>query len=197
MGTRNLTMVINKEGETKVAQYGQWDGHPSGQGVEALQFLHECDLNKFNESLRNIVFITQEEAEEINEMSDWLSVYPWLSRDLGAKILDAVYSGKFKRKNYPYEDEIINCEIDKLQDRSDFANDSLFCEWAYVVDLSKNTFEVYEGFVKEPIKEDERFYAGKSNDSGYYPIKMVKSFDLSSLPSVNEFLSMVEPQEEE
>ena len=25
MGTRNLTMVINQEGEKKVAQYGQWD----------------------------------------------------------------------------------------------------------------------------------------------------------------------------
>ena len=24
MGTRNLTMVINQEGEKKVAQYGQW-----------------------------------------------------------------------------------------------------------------------------------------------------------------------------
>ena len=28
MGTRNLTCVF-KDGEYKVAQYGQWDGYPS------------------------------------------------------------------------------------------------------------------------------------------------------------------------
>ena len=40
MGTRNVTMVIHK-GETKVAQYGQWDGTPDGQGVTILGFLSE------------------------------------------------------------------------------------------------------------------------------------------------------------
>lgn len=30
MGTRNLTMLIS-DGETKVAQYGQWDGYPGEQ----------------------------------------------------------------------------------------------------------------------------------------------------------------------
>ena len=36
MGTRNLTKVIDSNGVTKVAQYGQWDGYPSGQGLNAL-----------------------------------------------------------------------------------------------------------------------------------------------------------------
>jgi len=32
MGTRHLSMAYNKGGEVKVAQYGQWDGYPEGQG---------------------------------------------------------------------------------------------------------------------------------------------------------------------
>jgi hypothetical protein len=52
MGTRNLTMVISK-GEYKIAQYGQWDGYPSGQGSVVLNFLMnlDVDLNKFRDTL--------------------------------------------------------------------------------------------------------------------------------------------------
>ena len=35
MGTRHLVAVIHKD-EYKVAQYGQWDGYPSGQGDTVL-----------------------------------------------------------------------------------------------------------------------------------------------------------------
>ena len=35
MGTRGLTMVVSK-GKTRVAQYGQWDHYPSGQGRTAF-----------------------------------------------------------------------------------------------------------------------------------------------------------------
>lgn len=38
MGTRNLTVVI-KKAKPVVAQYGQWDGYPSGQGATVLNFL--------------------------------------------------------------------------------------------------------------------------------------------------------------
>lgn len=37
MGTRGLTMVIC-DGETKVAQYGQWDHYPEGNGITCLEF---------------------------------------------------------------------------------------------------------------------------------------------------------------
>ena len=38
MGTRSLTAVV-LNGKYKVAQYAQYDGYPSGQGAEALEFV--------------------------------------------------------------------------------------------------------------------------------------------------------------
>ena len=52
MGTRNLTMVISN-GETKVAQYGQWDGYPSGNGVIVLEFLTSTNLEEFKNKLND------------------------------------------------------------------------------------------------------------------------------------------------
>ena len=38
MGTQNLTSVWF-EGKYRIAQYGQFDGYPSGQGLTVLHFL--------------------------------------------------------------------------------------------------------------------------------------------------------------
>ena len=45
MGTRNLTCVV-VEGQHRIAQYGQWDGHPDGQGATALNFIRAVVTGK-------------------------------------------------------------------------------------------------------------------------------------------------------
>ena len=65
MGTRHLICVV-KNGEYKVAQYGQWDGQPSGQGADILNFLkNEMDRAKFNNQIEALSFATEEELEQM------------------------------------------------------------------------------------------------------------------------------------
>ena len=57
MGTRNLTVVKYKD-EYKIAQYGQWDGYPNGQGVTILSFLlKEGNIEKLKKALERVRFI--------------------------------------------------------------------------------------------------------------------------------------------
>jgi hypothetical protein len=211
MGTRNLTMVISN-GETKVAQYGQWDGYPSGNGVIVLDFLHSTNLDEFKKKLNKVIFVNGNKEKEIQNWlksigceNGWMNgdqsklyqeKYPYLTRDNGARILEMIRDGE--------EDEIW------ITDSTDFAGDSLFCEWAYLIDLDNNKLEVYEGFNKEPLTIEDRFFylmqeaqsenkdrAEHGIDSEYYPIKMIKSYDLNYLPLEDEFLNDLTKQQEQ
>ena len=70
MGTRNLTMVVDKTGETKIAQYGQWDGYPFGQGLTVLHFLSDKNsVDKLQEKLKLVRFL------DIDVDKDFIDAY--------------------------------------------------------------------------------------------------------------------------
>jgi hypothetical protein len=139
MGTRNLTKVIDADGITRVAQYGQWDGYPEYTGTRILDFIKEHQmLEKIEKSLVKATFATQEELAEISKpfvndedmMSfeqgqDFSIMYPSLTRDTGCDILRVlVYS------NGPIA----------LADESDFESDDLFCEGVYTLNYQTREF---------------------------------------------------------
>jgi hypothetical protein len=188
MGTRNLT-VVAIDGQYKVAQYGQWDGYPDGQGKTVWEFLRTMDRPLFESKVRAASYATVEELQAnwteagADPDSEWVTrdiaerleeLYPQFSRNTAAEVLALI-------QNAP--------EGIKLQDDLIFARDSLFCEWAYVIDLDKNTFEVFKGFNKEPLDVTERFYSLQEEGMEYYPIRKAATFDLNNLPDYYAFLN--------
>lgn len=178
MGTRNLT-VVKHNGEYKIAQYGQWDGYPSGQGITVLEFLRKNDLETFKQRLKDIRYYTEGELKVLEvkyaNSNKWKEELPELSRDVGAEVLSLVMDG-----------------ANRLQNHITFAGDSLMCEYGYVVDFDKNVFEVYEGFNTEEVT-DGRFLSNdesltSSSLNKYHPIILIKSYNLNNLPTNEAFL---------
>lgn len=209
MGTRNLTIVVHN-GIYKIAQYGQWDGYPDGQGLIVLQF-----CKKFLNSPQGIeTFVNQIKTktytpteEEINNFWKDLGVdieackgyvtfdvsekfnkkYPSLSRNTAAEVLEMIITAEEK---IPLTNSI------------EFALDSLFCEWAYVIDLDSMELEVYKGFNKNSLNEADRFFkmeiesrenmsAEKIMKNEYSAIKIVTKFSLYFLPTEEEFINTI------
>jgi hypothetical protein len=85
MGTRHHQKVINKQGELKVSQYGQWDGYPNGQGFDILNYLKQGNLDKYQEELDKLHLITDEEVKIVATDPKWQENYPYMSRDCGAQ----------------------------------------------------------------------------------------------------------------
>ena len=174
MGTRNSTLVkINHE--YVVAQYGQWDGYPEGQGKTILETLLSCDLQELREKCYLVKQINEQKMKNIYEQAKWetkdksegsfmsmetanliKSMYPQLSRDCGGEILREILNGARE----------INRDVDFAM------NDSTFCEWSYVVDFDEEKFEVYKGTAR--------------------PDNLLVSYDLNSLPTVEQFLQTCE-----
>lgn len=202
MGTRNLT-VVYLDGDYRIAQYGQWDGYPSGQGVTILNFLRSLKgkYARFKSQVRKVRIIDEDKQKEItdfmttigasdgwmdgNQSGQFHKKYPLLNRDVGGEILQQVLDSE--------EDPIW------LHNSLNFAADSLFCEWAYVIDFDKGSFEVYEGFNKRRLAKTQRFaYLNDAPQPAhrklreYYPIRLVKSFSLTKLPNKNRFLMLTE-----
>jgi hypothetical protein len=203
MGTRHL-IGVRLNNEWKVAQYGQWDGYPSGQGSDVLKFLHESNLPIFREQVTKCFFLTTEELDAAyrpystdgymtGAQSDAFAASPYghLSRDTGAKILGVIYNA-------------INPVA--LQDNSEFLNDGLYCEWAYVIDLDRNMLQVYQGYKRSPETDpvsvtykSEGFISPHNlpgGDAPYY-VHLVKEFPLENLPKEDDFIKILEPDEEE
>lgn len=109
MGTRNMTYVYLND-EKRIAQYGQWDGYPTGQGATAVGFLKNKDnITALVDRLcaeaeyLNVRFLTESELKEVaavwekHENKDD-AMYKLLcqsvtSRDIGANVLYHVAYG--------------------------------------------------------------------------------------------------------
>jgi hypothetical protein len=120
MGTRNLTLVRSKK-KIKIAQYGQWDGYPSGAGVVIARFIQtKMNLAKFKQKVDQLQF------KELSESAE--DIPPEYSRDTGARILELVQES----------------DIKYVENSESFLRDSLFCEFAYLLDLDEEIVIIYE-----------------------------------------------------
>lgn len=116
-------------------------------------------------ALENLHFLTKEEVNALYRSSK--------TNDLNA--LEGGY------KVIPY---IIDGTVTGVVDSYQFAAQSLWCEWCYVIDYDANTFEVYKGFNKHKLAPNERFYdleEYRDTSTPFHPVKFLCKFELSNL----------------
>jgi hypothetical protein len=185
MGTRGL-ICVQKGGEYKVAQCGQYDTDPEYRGFNILKFLRNVKLEVFESDISECNFYTKEQLQDIlskYEPGTMLFGAPW-HRELCGVTFEEILS------------LIMFGNVRNLENNIKFAQQSLHCEWGYVIDFDKRTFEIYKGFNKKNLTKKDRFYIGKCTEE-YKPIKLAVSYSLDDLPTEEEFLDFFYPDEDE
>lgn len=163
MGTRHLVRIIDRKGELRLSQYGQFDGYPEVAGVNVLRFLQEYAGQKreqFTQAVGRLQNMTQEMRDAHDKALDAFgtSPMPWLSRNTGADILSIIMV--FGRISASAIFVIVDEE---------FGNDTVMCEWVWTIDLKSQTFICQENLKSAPLA----------------------SWPLDNLPDVDTFLAFV------
>lgn len=82
-----------------------------------------------------------------------------------------------------------------MVDASRFPEDSLSCEWVYIIDLDRERLDVYLGYQTEDHDDGE--FADKGSRTApdgqtFWPTRLICGWYFDGLPSAEEFVKMTE-----
>ena len=188
MGTRNLTVVVKNE-QVRVAQYGQWDGYPEVSGVGCLRILRENVDNLIN-GLSNCIEVDEDLHAKMLAHAEEKAGNDRTPEDLAAAGFMSMSVSDVFEELYPEQHRNTGFRILKMIADSktplylslnfEFASETLWCEWAYVVDLDNGKFETYSN----RGEGGQGIFARLGEDT----VSMVASYDLDELPSDEEYM---------
>jgi hypothetical protein len=178
MGTRS-SIGVHVNGKDKLT-YNQYDGYPTGMGVtvyeQVCNLIREIGWDAITILATNLKQVkcdkefTEQEKEKYGDL--WQQVdtgknYYALLRGLQGHLDEMLKRGRMTKDN-------------------NFIKDSLFCEWAYILNVDEKTFEIYQGFQQEKPKAGR--YKNCRKQRGYYACNLIHTLDLSHINTVDVFV---------
>lgn len=180
MGTRS-SIGVHVNGKDKLT-YNQYDGYPTGVGKQVYEQIcalikqHGWDgvvklATKLKQVKSNKKFTEKQKEkygdlwEQVSTGKDMYSLLRGLQGNLGAMLERGI-----------------------MTENNDFIKDSLFCEWAYILNVDEQTFEIYRGFQHSPPANGR--YKDCPADRGYYACDLIHTIDLSSFQRFHDALAL-------
>ena len=178
MGTRGL-YGFRKNGIDKTT-YNQYDSYPDCLGETMVRFCKETSIKEMNEIFDRIVLVDGRSKPNAEQIKECIKYY---NENVGTNTVNDWYCLLREAQGNPnaYKDG-----LKYMLDDHDFIKESLWCEYAYIVNLDTNCLEFWKGFQSEP--SSGRY--GTEVVDGYYPCKMLSYYNLEHMDStVHEYVN--------
>lgn len=203
MGTRGL-FGFRKNKQDKLC-YNHYDSYPDGLGIEIMDYIKSHTNEKMNEVYDDIKLFnndkpikdfTKEEYEEYKHILKEFGIKENLKGINNYDTLNDLISTSIKYGRLSFYDNKKSNER-LMCDDNDFIKDSLFCEWAYIINLDTNNLEIWKGFQTKPQKDNRygnKCYKVRSGEK-YYPCVLISEIPFDDLRkqcvnSLEDFIPM-------
>ena len=192
MGTRGLYGF--RKNEQDKTSYNHFDSYPEGLGADVLKFIRNHSIEEMNEFYDRIIMVDQRITPTYKQKENCIK-NGFVNLSVSNQSENDWYC--LLRNLQGELEKLYECEFPYMIDDSDFIKDSLFCEYAYIINLDTNVLEFYKGF--QHVPQDGNRYGIEKTD-GYYPCKLEAEIPIEQIQSakdVNEIISKFMNEKEE
>lgn len=190
MGTRGA-YGFRIDGKDKLT-YNHLDSYPTGLGVAIAKGLKQLlSRNKRNlaEDVRAIRLVSRDD-EPTEEDKHMLQQYANLSVSSGST--NNWYC--LLREMQSNIEAHVECGI--MIDSNEFVYDSLFCEWAYVVNIDTRVLEIYRGFNKDSTANGRYANRHRERLGDYFGIRLIEEIPFERIAEIDIEKEMGKIEEE-
>ena len=185
MGTRG---AVGVRFEDKIyATYNHFDSYPDGLGADMVAFcqkLSKEQLEVLKERFKHVVLVDEQTDKPTPEDQKKYVEAGFYDDRVGHQTPADWYGLLRNIQGMEYLDAVLDGRCQHWIDSKDFLKDSLFCEYAYLINLDDNSLEFYEGFNKKPDKHSPLPFPQEPGreDRDYYPVRFKGKAAINAIP---------------
>lgn len=181
MGTRGC-YGFRKNGVDKLT-YNHWDSYPDCLGHDVVEFCKSTSIKEMNEIFDRIVLVEEGSKPTKKQIAECIEFYD-----------ESVSTGKLDDWYCLLRETQGNLNVYKnglkyMINSCEFIKDSLFCEYAYIINLDTNCLEFWRGFQDKPCKDNRYGTETHDNLGKYHPCKMISYYALDTDETVEEIVN--------
>lgn len=170
MDTRGI-IGFHIDGEREVVVYNHFDSYPRHLGRIVGEFIasSRSDMDEVRGRVRQMTPVEYDQKPTVEQVEALVSA-GFADLDVGSRSTDDWYCLLRNTQSNPAA--ILAAGL--YMPYNDFALDSLFCEWGYIMDFDREVVEVYAGFQKSAHTEGRFAKRGNPDgDRGYFPVRLI------------------------
>ena len=159
--------------------YNHFNSYPKNLGKNVLLFIARTPLKQLKNIAQNITLVdhysvpSQDLIKKYKRFSN-LNVSRGSNRGWYYLLRDT------QGDLFPYNDG-----LQHLIDYHEFLYDSLYCEWAYIINLDKDLLEVYKGFNKNIYAKGRYAKQSIADNLDYLGVTLIKEIPLRDINEEN------------